>query len=63
VPPWIRAAAYAVPLCVLPSSLWRLYAVFLKGVLLVLVTVAYHHRRRRTLVLDDDTERSPGRTH
>jgi hypothetical protein len=32
VSPWIRAAAYAVPLCVLPSSLWRLYAVFLKGV-------------------------------
>jgi len=30
---------------------------------LVLVTVAYHRRRRRTLVLDDDTERSPGRTH
>jgi hypothetical protein len=29
---WIRAAAYAVPLCVLPSSLWRLHAVFVKGV-------------------------------
>lgn len=28
---WIRAAAYAVPLCVLPSSLWRLHAVFVKG--------------------------------
>jgi hypothetical protein len=23
---WIRAAAYAVPLCVLPSALWRLWA-------------------------------------
>ncbi|HEY6747259.1 MAG TPA: hypothetical protein VI357_16265 [Mycobacteriales bacterium] len=28
----IRAAAYAVPLCVLPSALWRLHAVFVKGV-------------------------------
>jgi hypothetical protein len=23
---WIKAAAYAVPLCVLPSALWRLWA-------------------------------------
>lgn len=23
---WVRAAAYAVPLCVLPSALWRLWA-------------------------------------
>ena len=26
VPRWVRAAAYAVPLCVLPSALWRLWA-------------------------------------
>jgi hypothetical protein len=25
VPAWVRAAAYAVPLCVLPSALWRLW--------------------------------------
>jgi hypothetical protein len=23
---WVKAAAYAVPLCVLPSALWRLWA-------------------------------------
>ena len=28
VPRVIRAAAYAVPVCVLPSALWRLHAVF-----------------------------------
>jgi hypothetical protein len=27
VSPWIRRAAYAVPLCVLPSALWRLEVV------------------------------------
>lgn len=26
-PRWIRAAAWATPLCVLPSSLWRLFAI------------------------------------
>ena len=26
-PGWIRVAAWATPLCVLPSSLWRLYAI------------------------------------
>lgn len=28
---WVKVAAYAVPLCVLPSALWRIYAVFIKG--------------------------------
>ena len=32
VSPWVKAAAYAVPLCVLPSALWRLHAVFVTGV-------------------------------
>src|SRR5215216_273908 len=27
---WVKAAAYAVPLGVLPSALWRLHAVFVK---------------------------------
>ncbi len=28
---WVKVAAYAVPLCVLPSALWRIHAVFIKG--------------------------------
>lgn len=28
---WIRAAAYAVPLCVLPSALWRFYHLAVSG--------------------------------
>jgi hypothetical protein len=26
-PPWIKIAAWVTPLCVLPSSLWRVYAI------------------------------------
>jgi hypothetical protein len=28
---WVKVAAYVVPLCVLPSALWRIHAVFIKG--------------------------------
>jgi hypothetical protein len=31
VPRWARLAAYAVPLVVLPSALWRLHVVFVNG--------------------------------
>jgi hypothetical protein len=39
--PMIRAAAYATPLCVLPSAVWRLHAAFWGNTALIFAVYAY----------------------